>query len=372
MDFGAFLNAARQGAGNTIDDIGTNLNLDGFGLSEFIAGGKPTSNTGRIQENGLYNISPTTRQEPTPDDPTPTPKDIGDLGDLGQLTSIYGYGGGSGGTSGGTSYSAADLAYLEDQIAEYKRQLGRTDTALEQGLSNLGDSYNKELSRQNQLRGRALEDFTTQRSDTELGKNQALGRVDTNARTLADSLRRRLGLASGADSSAFKVLSPYAVSREASTQRTGVLGDYGQNFRDLDTAESRTKTDFENLLEDLAAQKRSQESSLRSGVLQQKNQISSQLADAAREKALLLGGGYDGARAASAGYVDDIRSRESALDKLFSQFRNPYQVQDVKVNAPNLRDYTVDKAAINANNQYGTNDNSPYAQLLKRQQEEER
>jgi len=382
----SFLGDIAKNVGNFTDDVGTNFNLPEIGLSEFYAGGNRTSNTGRIDydkdlanfyggatgnmgygtisDAAFHNASmqPTGQEilgeEDQKEDPTSPSGDTG-----------TGLGVGTGG--GGTSYSASDLAYLDDQIKELQRQQGRYDSTLNQGLTSLGDSYNKQLSRQNQSRSRALENFGVQRSDTEMGKNQAIGQVDTNARTLADSVRRLLGLSGGTDSSAYNIAAPNAVARQATQQRSGVLSDYGQNFRDLGMAENRAKTDFEQLLDDLLEQRNQRESSLRSGVLEGKNQISTQLADAAREKQALLGGGYDQARQASQGYVDDIQRRESALDNLFNQFRTPYNVQDVNVQTPELRDYTVDRAAINANRGGQQSPYAPYAQLLRRQEEEE-
>ncbi len=291
-----------------------------------------------------------------------------DIGD--NLTTT---GGGNIGTStggGGSSYSAEDVAYIDDLIANYSRQMGRTTSGLDTGLASLESSFNKETSRQNEARGRALEDFQTKRSDTDLAKQNAIGKVDTNARTLADSLRRRLGMAGGTDSSAFKFAAPGAVARQASGERGDVLTNYGANYRDLATSENRAKTDFENLLADLAEQKRSRETSLRSGVLEQQNQISEALANAAREKASIMGGGYGAARNASQQYTNDIASRETAIDNLLRGSVTPYSVKDVQVNAPSLRDYTVDRAAINANQGTGST-YSPYEQLLKKRNEDQ-
>jgi hypothetical protein len=364
--------------GDLADSVGTALNLPELGWSEGLSGGT-TANTGRVPytDTGGWLNTGSSSSIPIIDAAraaTPATNDTSSFG-LGDTfasatKSLYGDFGGSGTSSGsGSGYSADDVAYIDDLIANYNRQLGRTDTGLKQGLSQLENSFNKEQSRQNQLRGRALEDFSMQREGTDLAKGRAIGQIDTNARTLADSLRRRLGMAGGTDSSAFKFAAPQAVARQASGERTDVLSDYGQNYRVLDTSEKRATEDFENLLADLVEQRRTRESGLRSGVLEQKNQISEALANAAREKAAILGGGYSAARSASAPYTNDIASRESQIDSLFSKFQTPYSVQDVKVNTPSLRDYTVDRAAINAN-QGSSSTYSPYEQLLKKRNEE--
>lgn len=375
--------------GNLLDTVGTALNLPELGLSESASGGR-TANTGRIDFNtsnlldfnandGTYrpsagsNIRVTSNEylnwknanQPSGNGPTPGGGSGGGQSDpYGNTTGVSGSGG------GGASYSQEDVAYIDDLIANYNRQMGRTTSGLDTGLSTLESSFNKETSRQNEARGRALEDFSTRRSDTDLAKQNAIGKVDTNARTLADSLRRRLGMAGGTDSSAFKFAAPNAVARQASGERGDVLTNYGQNYRDLATAENKAKSDFENLLADLAEEKRSRETGLRSGVLEQQNKISEALANAAREKASIMGGGYGAARNASQQYTNDIASRETAIDNLLRGSVTPYSVKDVQVNTPSLRDYTVDRAAINANQGTGST-YSPYEQLLKKRNEDQ-
>lgn len=281
------------------------------------------------------------------------------------------YGGGGGGGSTAPSYSAADLAYLDDQQARLVRQQQSADTTLNNGITQLNDSYQGEVNSANTNQSRALSDFATKREDTTRGKDAAITRTNTNARTLADSVRRRLGMASGSGSSAYQLAAPNAVAREASKNRTGVVENYGKNFRDLDTGETRVKQDFASLLENLGRQRASRESDFRAGILDKKNQIDGSLAEVARQRALLLGGGYDQVRSAMAPYAGAIDSRQSELDGLFNRFRQPFDVKPVDVSTPNLRDYTVDRAAINANNAGGAENYSPYAQFLKKGNEEE-
>lgn len=54
-------------------------------------------------------------------------------------------------------------------------------------------------------------------------------------------------------------------------------------------------------------------------MLEQQNQISEALANAAREKATIMGGGYGAARNASSRFTNDIASRESQIDQLLSK-----------------------------------------------------
>jgi hypothetical protein len=281
------------------------------------------------------------------------------------------YQGGGGGGSDGSVGSAEDLAYLDSQMGLLRGMLGQTDNTLNQGLTNLSDSSNRETSKANQQRSRALEDFGIQHDDTARNKQGALGKVDDNARTLNDSLRRILGMASGSSSSAYQLAAPNAVAREASKNRTGVLENFGENERNIGLAEDRAKVDFQDLLDDLERQRREKESQLRGGVLEQQQGINRNMADLAAEKSKLLGGGYGAARVAQQPFSDAISRSQSALDGLFSQFRSPMLApKPVTVQKPELRDYVVDKASVNANNTQGQSQYSPYAQPLKKPEDE--
>lgn len=273
-----------------------------------------------------------------------------------------------GGASQAPSYNQDDLNYLNDQENSLRAQLARADTTLNQGLTQLGDSYNKEVSGANTQRGRALENFNTQIDDTTRDKVNAINQVDTNARTLNDSLRRILGMASGRGSSAYKFAAPNAVARDASQRRSGVNETFGTNFRNIDTAKNRASEDFATLLDDLAAQKQQRESSLREGVLTSKNSINSNLANLAGERAKLLGGGYGAVRIAQQPFQDQITGNNAAIDNLFNQYRSPYSVKAIDIQKPDLGAYTVDKAALASNTQ-GAGAYSPYSAFLKKKQE---
>ncbi len=274
--------------------------------------------------------------------------------------SIYGGTGGTGGRASAPSYNPADIAYLDDQRGRLEGQHRSADMALNNGLTQLQDSYNKEVSGANSRRAQALQDLNTKRKDTIRAKVSALNRVNENARTLAEGLRRRIGLASGSGSSAFQITAPGAVSRDATEDRTGVLENFGVNFRDLATTEQRQKTQFEELLSDLEAQRKTRESDFRSGILEKKNQIDTSLSEVARQKALALGGGYNQARTAMAPYAGTIDSRQAEIDNLFSKFLTPFAQKAVDTTAPTLRDYMVDRANIKAGQPGPQDPTAPY------------
>lgn len=285
--------------------------------------------------------------------------------------SIYGGTGGTGGRASAPSYNPADIAYLDDQRGRLEGQHRSADTALTNGLTQLQDSYSKEVAGANSKRAQALQDLNTKHKDTTQAKNSALNRVNENARTLAEGLRRRIGLASGSGSSAFQITAPGAVSRDATEDRTGVLENFGVNFRDLATAEQRQKTQFDELLSDLEAQRKTRESDFRSGILEKKNQIDNSLSEVARQKALALGGGYNQVRAAMSPYASAIDSRQAEIDNLFNKFRTPFTQKAVDTTAPTLRDYMVDRANIKAGQPGPQDPSAPYKDPFGIKKEEE-
>src|ERR1044072_3267701 len=226
------------------------------------------------------------------------------------------YGGAGGGSAAGGTNSADELAYYDSQQNQLRDLLGRTQNTLNQGITNLTDSYNREVSGANQKRSRALEDFQIQREDTTRDKQTALGKVDTNARTLNDSLRRILGQASGSDSSAYQYAAPNAVAREASGKRNSVLSDYAENDRNISLSEKRATDDFQSLLDDLARQRGERERDLRTGVLESEQDLNAKLADVAGRRASAAGGGFASIRAAQSPYESATNDRRAQIDHL--------------------------------------------------------
>lgn len=267
------------------------------------------------------------------------------------------------------SYNQDDMSYLNDQESQLNQQFGRTDTTLNQGITQLNDSFNKERSGANQRRSRALEDFAIQGERSALGKDEAISRAEASARGLADSVRRRLGLAF--DSGSAKDVANQAIAREASDNRSSILENFGENDRTLDLSKRRANEDFDSLIASLDEQRKERESKLRAGVMENQNAVSGSLAEIARQKALLKGGGYDQVKAATAPIQAQMNERNTAIDKLFDQFRTPYSVKNVEVKTPSLKDYTVDKIAMSQQGNTGQDMYDPYLNMLRRKEEQQ-
>lgn len=255
--------------------------------------------------------------------------------------------GASGGTSGTSNTNAADLAYLDSQDASLRDQLTRAQTGLDQGLTQIGDTYNLSANRAAQDKNTADTGFNTQRDQTTQDKLKAVDTINTNARTLADSVRRQLGLASGSDSSAYQIAAPSAIARDTTTKRVGVNDTFGRNYDSINNANTATDLKFDRAAEDLLAQRKAKEEGLRSGVLQQQNDISSQLGQDALTRAEINGGSFTGTSAALQPIQDSITQRQNAIDALFAQYRTPYTLADTAPVAANLDTYQTPTTNIN-------------------------
>lgn len=275
-------------------------------------------------------------------------------------------------TGGGTTaptYNPQDAAYLDQQQSLYQRLLGDVDKFQGSGLRDLNDSYQREKIGAEDRQTRANRDYDTQLYDSRRGKEQSLNKVDTNSRTLNDSLRKILGMAGGTGSSAFQYAAPNAVAKAASGERSGVMDSYGTNERNLATARLDTETEFEKLLKDLARQKQTNEQGLRTGLDTQRQGINESLGQIAAERASMMGGNpLD----ASAQYRTAWSGLQDNITNYPNQFRTAVTPKAVNPQAVSLKDYIVDRQAINANNQGGSQSpTSPYSYFLNKEREEE-
>lgn len=281
------------------------------------------------------------------------------------------YGGGGGGVSAAQAkQNAEDLAYLDDQEGLLRNMLGSAQATLKNGLTQIGDSFNKESSRTNESKARAQAGYATNREDTTRAKQANINQINSGARTLSDSVRRMLGMASGTNSTAFREAAPNMIARDTSMKRSGAIETAGKNFRDIDTAEGNTLNAFKQYMEDLEEQRKSKESGLREGVLQQEQQINTNLGQIARDREAIKGGGYDAARRASAPYQAAVTDRQRAIDGLFEKYRTPYATRDVAVETPELGQYTVDRTALQGGGGTATGVESPYQTFLKKKFQE--
>lgn len=384
-------------AGNAADLLGTTLGWSDLGISEALAGGN-TVNTGTkpitninpdtsgvrgyyvkdgnryvMDGAGITNVGTYTSGNDSYWDNLGytnlgSPSTSGNAGTENDM--VMGYSRYTGSGSSAPAYSQDDIDYLDWQRSKLEGQRGGIDKTQADGLWNIENEYNKSSGRYNEDKTNAMNRLADTRQGTQKQQTNALGRIDTNAMTLADSLRRRLGMASGANSSAYRFAAPNAVARQAGQQRTGVMEDYATNWKNIDRSENDTKTQFERLLEDLNTQRSDSKKNFEASILGKRNQIDSSLSDIASKRNSVLGGTFKNARSAMAPYESSISARDAEIQSLFDKYKTPYTMKEAQVYNPDLKQYMVDRTAINANSQNGNSDYAPY--YRKPQDEEEK
>ncbi len=264
-----------------------------------------------------------------------------------------------------TAGGGADTAYLDTQANSLRGLLGRTNTGLDQGLQNLNSTYDQHVNQQNLNRTRALEDYNTQDQLNTQHQQNAFGQVDSNSRNLNNSLRRTLGLAGAADSSAAQELFPSLVAQNASGQRNDVLQTDANNQAQIGTARTRASQDFATLLDNLKSQRDTQEGSLRQGVLSNQQQINGQLSQIAAQRAQAQGLGYSGTLAAINPYQSAISSEQGSIDGLFNQFNHPnFNVTPVNPQQVSLKDYLVNSTKLGTQNAQSQDPNQTLSYYL--------
>lgn len=276
-------------------------------------------------------------------------------------------GSGSGSGSGTPDTTASDLAYLDNYDTSLRGQLQSAQSSLGQGMQQIADSYNENTTRTNQDRNTADTGFNTNRTQTTQDKLKAQDQINTNARTLSDSVRSMLGLAGGTNSSAYQYAAPAAIARDTTQKTTSNSDTYGRNFDAIDSARGASDLKFQRALQDLTDQRKQKESGLTSGVLDQENQITQQLAQNALTRGEVQGGTYAKTAASLAPFTNDMASRQAAIDGLFAQYRTPYALQDTTPVAANTSTFTPTQTNIQPaqpGQASNSGDNSTYLQAL--------
>jgi len=257
------------------------------------------------------------------------------------------------------SYSQDDLAYLDGQMGNLDRQYGRVDTQLQNALRMALQNYENTKATGETQYNRNTRDINLKESVSEQGRQRELGKVDTGARMLANSLRQKLGLASGSGSSAYQVSAPDAVRRQATEQRGDVLGDYSANFAQIANTRKDTEDDWTQMQNQLSNEYNQRRMGSEGEFATLKSEIDANRQRVAGEKAKLLGGGYAGVKSAMAPYEQRIAEGESLIDGLYNKYAAGYKVDPIKQRTVNLRDYATDKVAVRDQQATGTED--PYA-----------
>lgn len=280
----------------------------------------------------------------------------------------------TGGTGGGTSaYGFAnkneDVSFLNDQEAQLRDLLGRTDTNLNQGLTQNQDQYDTQVGGANNAKDLQYSNYADQRVQQNQGKQSTYDTINRNAGNGFRSLAQIIGRAAGTGSSAFRDLLPNVIGKDTSSKRRAATETYGQNLAGIDKSQGQYDISFANVLADLLKQKKTNEDTLRSGIEGQKQGILNQIKGVQGQRELAQGGGYAQVKAAQAPTNQAIDNSRNAVESFFNQFRTPYTAQQAVATAPDLAQYNTDRSAVNAGNQ-GIDPTNPYSALLRKRLQE--
>lgn len=263
----------------------------------------------------------------------------------------------SGGSNSGIKVGdASTINQYQTAISDLERSLGLLPGQLEAGLNQINDGFNKGVSRLNEQHSAALSKFATQRGDTRADFDGSLGDIDSQSRGNFQAIQSLLGRNGAGSSSAASVITPYAVSNEASKTRGKVADTYGRNLRDLTVAEDATKLSYDNNKKDLEDTKRTSEYGLKQGIESNRAKLYGSIGEAQGNLALAKGANWQAAKDAMSNSVNAKNGIESAMSTLLNQYRNPYVVKDVAVKEAKLDNYAVDANGVKIDGTNGTGD----------------
>jgi len=333
--------------------------------------GIKTPELGWTESLGGASVAPNHAQDaalnftkPTPTAPAPVSGVLGTNTIANQLSSNAVSGGGS----GGTSASAADIAYLDNQAQQLRDLLARTDTGLNQGLTQNQDEYDRQLGGANASKALQYANYEDQRVAQNQGKLNTYETINKNANNGYRSLAQIIGRAAGTASSAFRESLPSVIGSDTSTKRSTANQTYGSNLQGIDKAQGQYDISFADVLDDLLRQKKTNESTLRSGIEGQRQTLNSQLGTVEGQKVQARGGGAAQIRAAQQPFQDSINNSRNQVESFFNQFRTAYTPKAAVAATPELAGYTADRSVINAQNQGVVDASNPYAALLRKKQ----
>lgn len=260
--------------------------------------------------------------------------------------------------------------FLGDRKTELEELLGRTGTLEKQGLDKILRAYDDEKTRAENDKTKQMGDYSDLETEQGTNKVSSFEKLNQGANQAYRSLAQIIGRGAGTGSSAFRDLLPNAIGNQVSSGREGVLQDYGQNMQKIGKSKKEYESSFEEVLRDLLNQKTASEGSFKSGLDTERQNVNLQLMEVLRQNQLNEDpkSKYETVRAAIEPYKAANTKLSNNIDNYYEQYKPTMTPKAAVINKPDLGQFTVDRANINAQNQ-GIVDN-PYASLLRKRLEE--
>jgi hypothetical protein len=260
--------------------------------------------------------------------------------------------------------------FLADRKTELEELLGRTDTLEKQGLDKILRAYDDERIKSQNDKTKQMANYNDLKTEQGTNKVSSFEKLNQGANQAYRSLAQIIGRGAGTGSSAFRDLLPNAIGNQVSSGREGVLQDYGQNMQKIGKSKKEYESSFEEVLRDLLNQKTASEGSFKSGLDTERQNVNLQLMEVLRQNQLNEDpkSKYETVRAAIEPYKAANTKLSNNIDNYYEQYKPTMTPKAAVINKPDLGQFTVDRANINAQNQ-GVVDN-PYASLLRKRLEE--
>ena len=250
------------------------------------------------------------------------------------------YTGTNGGAGGGSS---ADIAAYQDNINALNQLLANADITRNNGTNSINTGFENSLAQLQGNQTNTLNQYGTQRTNTEGEYAKAIQQINSNARNGYNSLQRLLG----GTGSAGDILAPFAVSQQANSQRGASSDAYAKNQQAIQQGIDAANLNFNNQKKSLEGQKNSQLSSLPSSIDQQKIQYQQQLASANNQLNAAKGGSYQ-TPVAQNNAIAALLAEQNGLN---SQYAQPtFSVQDYVAPQTDLATYQADAARLAGGN----------------------
>lgn len=273
---------------------------------------------------------------------------------------------GGGGYAGPTA--ADERVYYDDQIANINRLLGVVGAQRDAGLDRLNRSFADQGARLGEQETKAMAGYDQQSLENSQDKQRGVESVDQFASNSYKSLQGILRGANSGNSSVARELVPYLVSKGAGTRRQGVFDQAGKNEQSIVSARGDAEDQFRYSREDLENQRKEQEQSFRTGILNKESDLLSQRGSLETARAQATGAGYAAARDAAAASQAGLAERQNQLAALFGQFAPTFNARATNLKTPELGRFTVDPAKISASSNLPTESSYYLTQLRKKEQ----
>ena len=231
--------------GNTIDWIGTALNLPEMGISEAIAGNKATHNTGNRGGSGTttaaYQVAMRDKQAqdqaslPSYSGPIDTTNSYGDQ-TTPQSTNYY--------TGGSSAASAASAAALQQQRF-YQALLDSLAGRKQSDQTRTNEKYDQSINKLGSQRNMALDNLN--REDQKLGdqRKKSLAEIQADTQNILQGANTTLGMYGAGNSSATD-MSAFGAADLANKSTADVTDQYNEQVGDIALNRRNTEKEYED------------------------------------------------------------------------------------------------------------------------------